>query len=170
MSFWRIFVAALLVVTALLLQVVVVNRLGLPGAPPELLSIVVMSLALLYGPLGGAILGFCAGLAADVIPPVDHQVGRWALVLCFVAYLAGLTKADVQRSAFGPLLVVVLGSAFASFLYTGLGAVFGDTRISWVTLAHNVPASVLYDLLLAPFLVPAVLALARRFEPAPVRW
>lgn len=170
MTFWRIFVAAVLVVTALLLQVVVVNRLGLPGAPPELLFIVVMSLALLYGPLGGALLGFCAGLAADLMPPADHQLGRFALVLCFVGYLAGLTKADVERSAFGPLLVVVSGAAFATVLYSGLGAVLGDVRLSWTTFAHNVPASVLYDLLLAPFLVPAVLALARRFEPAPVRW
>jgi rod shape-determining protein MreD len=170
MSFWRVVIAALLVITSLLLQVVVINRLRLPGAPPELLFIVVLSLALLYGPLGGAILGFSAGLLADVMPPADHQLGRYAIVLCFVAYLAGVAKSDVQRSAFGPLLVVVLGSAFATLLYVGMGAVLSDTRVTWSALAHNVPASVLYDLLLAPFLVPAVLALARRFEPAPVRW
>ena len=45
--------------------------------------------------------GSRAGLATDLVPPADHEVGRWALVLTLVGYLAGLGRrraAAVRRS------------------------------------------------------------------------
>jgi rod shape-determining protein MreD len=103
----RILLSAVLVVVALVVQVSVFARLGLPGAVPDLLLLVVIGLALVYGPVGGCLVGFCAGLLADLAPPSDHAVGRYALVLCLLGYGAGLLRPESGqiRSALTPLLV-----------------------------------------------------------------
>jgi rod shape-determining protein MreD len=62
----RPLVAAVFVVTALLLQACVINPLGLPGGRPDLLVVVVVALAVVGGPAYGAVLGFTVGLAADL--------------------------------------------------------------------------------------------------------
>ena len=59
----------------------------------------------------GLVCGFAAGLAADLVPPADHEVGRWALVLTLVGYLAGLGRDSSRRSAFVPLVVVAVAAA-----------------------------------------------------------
>ncbi len=169
MTIRRLLFAATLLVTVMLLQVVVVNRLGLPGAPPELVLLTVLSLALVYGPAGGAVTGFLAGLAIDIIPPSDHLIGQAALVFCLAGYVAGLAKWDIDRSAFMPLVVVVSTAVSASVLYAAFAAVVADPRVTWHTLTLNVSTSALYDLLVAPFLVPLVLSMARRFEPDAAR-
>src|SRR5262245_36963317 len=104
----RLLLAASLVVVALVIQVSVLARLHLPGAVPDLMLLVVLGLALVYGHTGGALVGFGAGLLADLAPPADHAVGRYALVLAVVGYFAGLVKPDKGqvRSALGPMVVV----------------------------------------------------------------
>src|ERR671924_2425757 len=113
----RILLSSTLVVVALMLQVSVLARLHLPGAVPDLLLLTVLGLAMVYGHVGGALIGFGAGLLADLAPPADHAAGRYALVLCVIGYLAGLAKPDKGqiRSATGPMVVVV-ASAIGSTL------------------------------------------------------
>ena len=49
----------------------------------------VVGCALVRGAGAGAVIGFCAGLAVDVLPPSAHLVGQYALVLCLVGFMAG---------------------------------------------------------------------------------
>ncbi|MGN6245067.1 MAG: rod shape-determining protein MreD [Motilibacteraceae bacterium] len=165
----RLALAAAVVVTALVLQVGVLGRLPLPGATPDVVLLGVVALALVYGPTFGAVTGFAAGLALDLVPPADHAAGRWALVLTLVGYLCGQARAEVERSALVPFLVVGAAAAAATLVYALLGVVMGDARVTWVLVARVLPTAVLYDLVLAPLVVPAVLALARRAEPDLVR-
>ena len=161
----RVALAAALIVSSLVLQLSVLPWLPLPGATPDLLLLSVVALALVDGPLTGAVVGFSAGLALDLAPPADAAIGRWALVLCLVGYVAGLAEDSLDRSALAPL-VVVAGAAVASILlYAGLGAMLGDPRVDWVAVVAILPTAVLYDVVLAPFVVSAVLALARRETP-----
>lgn len=166
----RILLSAALVVVALVLQVSVLARLQLPGAVPDLTLLVVLGLALVYGHVSGALIGFSAGLLADLAPPADHAVGRYALVLCLIGYLAGLAKPESGRlrSATAPLLAVVLAAVGTTLLYAGVGALVGDTSARQVGLAGLLATAALYDLLLAPFVVPGVMALARRTESDPL--
>jgi rod shape-determining protein MreD len=136
----RIVLAVVLIAVALALQVTLLSRLPLPGATPDLLLLVVVSLALAYGPGFGLACGFAAGLAADRVPPADHEVGRWALVLTLIGYLAGLARAETRRSAVVPLVVVAVAGGGSGLLYA-------------------------YDVVLCAFVVPGVLALAGRAEP-----
>ena len=170
MKFNRILLSVTLVVVALVVQVSVLARLQLPGAVPDLVLLTVVGLALVYGPVSGSLIGFGAGLLADLAPPADHAAGRYALVLCVIGYLAGLIKPDNGRlkSATGPMVVVVVAAIGTTLLYAGVGALVGDTTARHVGLGSLLFTAALYDLLLAPFVVPGIMALARRAENDPL--
>ncbi|MGW3101563.1 rod shape-determining protein MreD [Streptomyces sp. NPDC001100] len=166
----RILLSVPLVVVAMVIQVSVLARLHLPGAVPDLLLLTVLGLAMVYGHVTGALIGFGAGLLADLAPPADHAAGRYALVLCVIGYLAGLAKPENGRlkSATGPMAVVVAAAIGSTLLYAGVGALVGDTAARHVGLPSLLFTAALYDLLLAPFVVPGVMALARRADNDPL--
>jgi rod shape-determining protein MreD len=156
----------LVVIVAAILQVVVINRLPLPGGHPDLLVLVVVAIALASGPERGAMFGFFAGFIADVMPPAGHIAGRLAFAYTIVGYTAGLLSDPEETSVFKTILVVASGSVAAVVLYAGVGALLGDVRITASSTEHSLVATVVYDVVLAPFVVPLVSAVARRLEPA----
>lgn len=166
----RVLLSTLLVVIALVVQVCVLARLHLPGAVPDLLLLVVLGLALVYGHTGGALIGFGAGLLADLAPPADHAAGRYALVLCVIGYLAGLAKPETGqlRSATGPMLVVVAAAIGSTLLYAGVGQLVSDDAARHAGLSKLLFTAALYDLLLAPFTVPLIMGMARKSENDPM--
>ncbi|GAA4998490.1 rod shape-determining protein MreD [Streptomyces siamensis] len=170
MRFNRMLLSATLVVVALVIQVSVLARLHLPGAVPDLVLLTVLALAMVYGHVSGALIGFAAGLLADLAPPADHAAGRYALVLCVIGYLAGLVKPETGqlKSATGPMAVVVAAAIGSTLLYAGVGALVGDTAARHVGLNSLLLTAAVYDLLLAPFVVPALMALARRADNDPL--
>ncbi|MCL6733422.1 rod shape-determining protein MreD [Streptomyces neyagawaensis] len=170
MRFNRMLLSTTLVIVALVIQVSVLARLHLPGAVPDLMLLTVLGLALVYGHVSGALIGFGAGLLSDLAPPADHAAGRYALVLCVIGYLAGLAKPETGRlkSATGPMVVVVVAAVGATLLYAGVGALVGDDAARHVGLPSLLFTAALYDLLLAPFVVPGIMALARRAENDPL--
>lgn len=170
MAFNRILLSTVLIVVASVLQVSILSRLHLPGAVPDLVLLVVVALAITYGPVGGCLAGFGAGLLTDLAPPADHAVGRYALVLCLIGYLAGLVKPENGRlrSASRPMLVVAAAAVTSTFLYAAVGSLIGDTAARSVGMAGLVLSALLYDLLLAPFTVPWIMALARKADNDPM--
>jgi rod shape-determining protein MreD len=164
MTYGRILVVALLLATAAVVQTVVLTRIPFPGATPDLVLLVAVAIAMVQGPTRGAVVCFVAGLLLDVVPPADGAVGRWALVLCLVGWFAGRASDAVEGSAGLPLLVVA-GSVVAALVgYAAVGWLIGDVRVTARAVGHALPAAVLYDVLFSPFVVPLVMALARRFE------
>ncbi|MFJ8883956.1 rod shape-determining protein MreD [Streptomyces sp. NPDC102402] len=166
----RILLSVALVVVALVIQVAVLARLQLPGATPDLVLLVVLGLAFVWGPVSGAFIGFGAGLLADLAPPADHAAGRYALVLCIIGYVAGMARPEngQLKSAFTPMAFVVVAALGSTLLYAGVGALVGDTAARHVGLGSLLFTAAVYDLLLAPFTVPLIMALARRTENDPV--
>ncbi|MEU6484692.1 rod shape-determining protein MreD [Streptomyces sp. NPDC046887] len=166
----RILLSAALLFVALVLQVSVLARLQLPGAVPDLLLLTVVGLALVYGHVSGALVGFAAGLLADFAPPAEHAAGRYALVLCVVGYVVGLAKPTTGplRSITIPMAMVALAAVGSTLLYAGVGALVGDTAARHVGLVSLLITAVIYDLLLAPFTVPLIMALARRADSDPL--
>jgi rod shape-determining protein MreD len=154
-----------LVLLATILNAVVLGPMNLPGSPPNVLLLVVAALSLVLGPVGGAFIGFFAGLAADVLPPADHLIGRYALVLCLVGYLVGLLREEARDSVLLALVSVAVAAGVATLLYGLLGGVLSDGRVGVHSLLTSIPYSIVYDVLLAPFVVPWVMALARRSQP-----
>ena len=70
--------------------------------------------ALAHGPGFGLVVRLRAGLAADLVPPADHEVGRWALVLTPRRLPRRRWPRDeTRRSAFVPLVVVAVAGGGA---------------------------------------------------------
>ncbi|KAB2339194.1 rod shape-determining protein MreD [Actinomadura rudentiformis] len=156
---------AVVIVAALILQVSVANRLPLPGGvTPDLVLLTVVALALVNGSLTGLVAGFCAGLAADIIPPADHTIGRYALVYCLIGHVCGLASDEMDRQSLVPFFAVAAGALVATVLYAATGMLLGDPRASWTIVTRIVPLQVLYDVMASPFVVWAVLRVTRRFE------
>ncbi len=162
MNLRRGLLAAALVLVALLLQTAVLSALPLPGAVPPLLLVVVAALALAEGPAAGLVIGFLAGLAADLLS--DHALGRLALVHALVGYAAGQLADRPERSALLPVGVVAAAAAGAVALFAAQGFLLGDPRVTVGALLRSGTSSLAYAVVLAPFVVPAVPALVRRAE------
>lgn len=161
----RSFTTVAVIAVALVLQVSVANRLPLPGAvTPDLVLLVVVALALVNGSLTGVMIGFLAGIAADIIPPADHTIGRYALVYCLIGYLCGLASNEMSHSTLVPFLAVAAGALAGTMLYAGMGMILGDPRSTWEIVARVVPVQVLYDVLACPFVVWAVLRVSRKSD------
>lgn len=168
-KFPRVALIVVLVLLACLANAVVFDPMNLPGSPPNLLLLVVAALALVLGPQGGAITGFFAGLAADILPPADHLIGRYALVLCLAGYLVGLLRDEARDSVVLALGTVAAAAAVATLLYSALGGLLSDGRVGAHSVVTSLPSSIAYDVLLAPFVVPWIMSLARRTEPQVTR-
>jgi rod shape-determining protein MreD len=145
------------ILAAVVLQTTVLDRLPLPGgSAPNLVLVLVVTLALASGPMEGMLIGFGAGLALDIAPPGSNLLGLSALVFCVIGYGCGRLRGPLERSAWLPLAVVVLGVAAGEALYALAGMTFGDPDITWQSVRLVLPVSVAYDILLCPFVLYAV--------------
>ncbi len=159
---------ALMVVVcfAIVAQTVVFRFVSVEGVVPNLVLIVVVAAAIARGSEFAALLGFGAGLLLDLAPPADHVAGRWALALVIVGYLAGRVRQDARTS---PMTAVVLVGA-ASFVGTSIfafsGVLLDDGAFRIDAMLQVIVISVLWDLMLAPFLVPVLLWFMDRVRPA----
>jgi rod shape-determining protein MreD len=156
---------AALVVAATVAQAVVFPYVAVEGVVPNLALVVVVVAAFSRGPEFAAVLGFCAGLLLDLAPPADHVAGRWALALVLVGYLAGRVRRDARSSTVTAVLVVGACSFVGTSVYALSGLVLQDAAPDAGSMIQVIAISVLWDLLLAPLLVPALLRVFDRLRP-----
>lgn len=171
----RLLLGVATVVPAVLLQTTVLARLPLPGGAPDLLLVLVVAFALAEGPLSGTVTGFAAGLLADL--GADHELGRTALVLALVGYVAGLVHDDPsyggsgERSTLLPFVVVGLSAAAAVTVFAIEGVLLSDPRVTGSAYLRALAGTVPYCVLLTPFVLPVIGALVRRLDQDPLhRW
>jgi rod shape-determining protein MreD len=165
----RVAAAAALVVAALVLQVAVFPHLAWDGIVPNFCLLVVVAAALVRGPSFAATLGFFAGLMLDLAPPADHVAGRWALALVVVGYVAGLMRQDTRPSASTVVGTVAASSFIGTSVYALTGVVLGDNVAGPGELAQVIVVALLWDVLLTPVVLPGVMRLFARLEPASAR-
>ena len=158
----------LLVVAALALQVGLFSQLAISGVVPNLALLVVIGAAIVRGPQYGAVLGFCTGIVVDLAPPADHVAGRWALAFVIAAYLAGLVRKDASESATAAVATVAGCSFVATSLFALSGLVIGDPGVTVARVFTVVPLGVLYDVVIAPVVMPLVLLAFRRLDSRPL--
>ncbi len=165
----RVAVAIALVVVALILQVAVFPQFAWEGIVPNLCLLVVVASALVRGPSFAATLGFFAGLLLDLAPPADHVAGRWALALVTVGLVAGLMRQDTRPSASTVVATVAVSSFVGTSVYALTGVVLGDGVAGSGDLARVIVVALLWDVLLTPLVLPVVMRLLARLEPAGAR-
>ncbi|MBB5083739.1 rod shape-determining protein MreD [Nonomuraea endophytica] len=143
-------IPALVVVVAVLLQLILVNRLPLPGGGmPDLVLLAVVGVAMMRGPAMGAAIGFCSGLLVDVVPPTAHVAGEYAFVLTVVGFLAG-------RGLGGVVPTVVACILAAPLLAAVVGGLVGEQGVTLAAVAVKAPVTVVYTLVAAPVVIWAV--------------
>jgi rod shape-determining protein MreD len=162
----RVVLVGVLALVALVLQVAVFPHLAWDGVVPNVCLLVVVAAALVRGPAFAATLGFFAGLALDLAPPADHVAGRWALALVVVGYLAGLMRQDTRSSATTVVATVAVSSFVGTSVYALSGLVLGDAVAGSSDLFRVVLVALLWDVLLTPLVLPGVMRLLMRLEPA----
>lgn len=163
-------VAALAV--ALLLQTTVFPHLAWHGVVPDLLLLVVVAVGLARGSQDGMVVGFVAGLLLDLAPPADHVAGRWALALLLAGYVAGRVRPAAREGGDAELPGVLTCLAttaacafFAASAFAMTGLVLDDTAGTVPSLLEAVLAAVVWDVVLAPFVLPLVMRVLVRLTP-----
>jgi len=150
----RAILSAALLCVALMLQLTVVNRLPLPGSgAPNLVLLTVVALGLSGGPAAGAVTGFCAGLGLDIAPPGSYLIGQYALVFCLVGYLCGRLRGVLNRSALLTITVAMAIAAAGEALSAAFGLAVSNPQVTWPAVQQVLPSSVIYDAVLAPFVL-----------------
>jgi rod shape-determining protein MreD len=131
---------------------------------PDLVCVVVVSLALLRGPELGALAGFGAGLALDAL--TWQPLGLAALVYCLVGYSAGsLGERLSDHAPLSPLIVVAIESLLARVGLAVLGFLLGSALSVQEGFSLGALPSAALDVLLA---IP-LYALLRRGLRGPPR-
>ncbi len=164
----RLVAVAALVVLTVTLQISTFSHFAIDDVVPDLALLLVIAAALVRGPDYAALVGFCAGLVLDLAPPADHTAGRWALSLVIVGYLTGLVKGEATH-ALSTIMTVAAGAFIGTSVFALTGLVLRDPGVSVSSALEVVPVAVLYDVVLTPLVIPLVLILFRRLEPAE-RW
>ena len=161
--------AALFVVSlAVILQVSLFPHFAWDGIVPNLSLLVVVGAALVRGPQFASILGFFAGLAIDLAPPADHIAGRWALALVLVGYLAGRVRQANKPSATAVVVAVAASSFIGSSIFAFSGLLLRDPVVNVTEMLTTILVAVVWDVLLTPFVLPPVMLLFQRLQPARV--
>lgn len=166
MSVLRAVAAVFAVAGALVLQVSVFPHLAWDGIVPNLCLLVVVGAALTRGPQFAMVLGFVAGAALDLAPPADHVAGRWALALVVVGYVAGRVRQDVRPTATAVVLTVAASSFIGTSVFALSGILLRDPVLAVPDLLQVIAIAVLWDILLTPFVLPALMSMFRRLTPA----
>lgn len=166
MSVFRGVVAGLAVAFALVLQLTVFPHFAWQGIVPNLGLLVVVGAALTRGPQFAAVLGFAAGVMLDLAPPADHLAGRWALALVVIGYVAGRVRQDARPTATAVVATVAACSFVGTSLFAISGLVLHDSELTVPDLLRVILVAVLWDVLLTPFVLPLVMRMFERLEPA----
>lgn len=162
----RAAVTLLLVSVAVLSQAVIINRLPFDWGPgPDLAVAAVVAVALTTSPAAAAGCGFAAGLAMDVLPPAEHGIGRYALVLCLAAYLVALLRTNTgaagalgeRTSALAAIAATAATALGVGLGYAAVGFIMGDPRLSLAAVGFNAGVGALLTALTAPLVTLPVL-------------
>ncbi len=137
--------AGVLLLFAALVQVTVATPLEVASGHPDLVLVLVVAIALLRGPLLGAVSGFWAGLIVDIA--ALQTLGLSSLLLTPAGYWAGrFGEVTSRRSPHPPVVAVALVTAGVTIASGILHFMLGDTvpashvlgRVLLPTVALNV--------------------------------
>lgn len=167
MSALRAAAATAMVLLALILQVTLFPHLAWAGIVPNLCLLVVVGAALVRGAQFAMLLGLAAGVLLDLAPPADHVAGRWALALVVVGYVAGRVRRDVRPTASAVVATVAASSFVGTSVFAISGLVLRDPALGVGELLEVISVALVWDVLLTPLVLPAVMAAFRRLEPDP---
>lgn len=147
---------AVVVFMAFLVQIVVLNRLHVVGAHPDVLWVLPVATGLLGGSIYGAVTGFVVGLSWDLL--VSTPFGLSALVCCVLGALVGRAAERGLDARMLPAVVGVgaLSGAAAAVGYPVLSLLLGTSQYLRVPIVAIAVVTAALDALVAPMAVTCV--------------
>jgi len=156
------------VLVALVLQVTVFPEVAWQGIVPNLVLLVVVAAALTRGAQFASVLGFVAGCLLDLAPPADHVAGQWALALVVVGHVAGRVQQEVRPTASAVVVTVAASSFVGTSVFALVGLLLGQAALDIGDFLQVILVAVVWDVLLTPFVLPPLMGMFRRLQPAGV--
>ena len=149
---------------AALLQVGLAPYIAIAGVVPNVLQLVVVTLALVEGPAAGATAGFAAGLLFDLLGA--GPVGPMVLVLTVTGYMAGLLHENMFAEGWLlPLTVLAIASLASALAYGVLLDILGAGGPFMVAFFLKMLPEALYDTALALLVYPWLARFLRQDRP-----
>ena len=147
--------AALALLVAVYLQVALAIDGRVLGAVADLAVIVIVAIALRYGPAWGAVAGFAAGLVFDVA--LQLPLGSSSLVLTPIGWAVGAFARTRRRISLGMAVVVAGAAALAHALGdSAVEAAVAGQPVAWVDLAVTAVAATMFTVLVSIALLPVL--------------
>ena len=163
MKLIRSFSLLVLLTFAAAIEVSWLNPIGLPGATPPLVMVLVLSAAMRRTPNRAALVGFVAGIVVDVMPPSVTPLGVSAFAFAIVAYAVSQFR-DVLAGSVGlPLLISALAGFFVPIVRYIHLAVIGSEYTLTDSIFIVVSTSALYSVMLATIVLPSLAWLESKF-------
>lgn len=168
----RVSAIAAVIILASAIQSTVLSYATILGVIPQVVLVVVMSLAFTDGEKVGLVCGFFAGLLQDLQLPAGSIVGLYALVYTLVGFAVGkLREFTPAESVWTPVFTVAAATAVVEAGYATLAILLGQEWVGLLFTAKVIGLVVLYNTLLTPLVFPLVRKIADRFRPERVyRW
>lgn len=130
------------------LQVTVFSSVEILGGTPDAVLVALVCLALLRGPLVGAVCGFLAGLVADVA--TLQTLGASSLLLVLLGYWVGRYGETAARDrAPRPYLAVVAATVLLAIGALALRAILGQSPSARVVLVDSLFPSIALNVIVA---------------------
>ncbi len=149
----RIAVVFLELILCFLLQSTVMPAFSLAGVVPDLLLIVVITVAYTRGRVAGLLTGLAAGLLTDFC--FSEMVGLCALFYLCIGYLAGYSqKIYEERDYMLPMLMMLVGEFLYSFAYYIAYFLLRSRTEFGYYFIHLILPRMVYTVFAAAFLYP----------------
>jgi rod shape-determining protein MreD len=128
----------LVVVLALVVQVAILDNITLLGAHPDVMVLLAAAAGIAQGPGRGAIAGFVAGIAADLV--LSSHFGLSALTFTLVGFSTGLVRPTLAaRDSDTSQAVACIGAAAAgTILFAIIGTIAGTHGLIGAATAEAV--------------------------------
>lgn len=121
---------AMVLVVALVIQTTFGDDLRILGVAPDLMLLMAISAGLVCGPNSGAIIGFLAGLLAD-LSLTTTPIGLNALCWCVVGWVVGTLRAYVLPDArIVRPAIAFLATVGAVLVFLVVGSLVGQTELT----------------------------------------
>lgn len=160
----RFLPAAGAVICAMVLQVGIAPHIAVGGVVPNLLLLVVVTLALVQGPRAGTVAGFAAGLLFDLIGTAP--IGPAALTFCIVGFVAGSLQAHTFAEGWLlPLLILFIASLTAEVIYAIVLVVLGEGGFGIRPILGVMLPGAVYNAALAVLVYPLLARFLRQEKP-----
>lgn len=147
-----------------ILQEAFINRIDFYLGGFSLYLVFVVAWVINEEPEIAMLIGFFAGLIADLSPTLEAPFGLWTFVLTGFCYLLVTTIRGSLEPQISPIqmsLVTSLSASFLLILFVTFGAILGQEVASAVVLAKELFGNLLWSLVLAPVYIPITLRIYR---------